>query len=255
MDAGGRAGNSVPDKRRHRGPHPDDLDQFAAIHWPALQNATRDLSWLLSRNYSMVAGLKLVGDRYGLTRRQRLGVQRSACSDWSRSHRQATQVAAAQLSGRTVEIDGFNLLTTVEAALAGGVILEGCDSCYRDMASVHGTFRLMQETTPAIEMIGEVLRELGITRSRWLLDKPVSNSGRLASEMRRIASQQEWDWSVELVPSPDEILAQSTDVVATADSVILDRCSAWCNLARYIIDQRLPQATVVPMQAATNPAT
>src|SRR6266404_1471952 len=43
-------------------------------------------------------------------------------------------------------IDGFNLILTLESALGGGVMLVGRDGCYRDMASVHGTYRRVEET-------------------------------------------------------------------------------------------------------------
>ncbi|MEE2935698.1 MAG: DUF5616 domain-containing protein [Planctomycetota bacterium] len=34
-------------------------------------------------------------------------------------------------------MDGYNVLVSVEAAFGGGVILQGQDACYRDMASMH----------------------------------------------------------------------------------------------------------------------
>ena len=40
-----------------------------------------DFSWLLTRGYAEKGALKLVGDRFSLTERQRLAVMRSACSD------------------------------------------------------------------------------------------------------------------------------------------------------------------------------
>ena len=38
------------------------------------------------------------------------------------------------------------MLTTIEAALAGGVILAARDGAYRDMASMHGSYRKVAET-------------------------------------------------------------------------------------------------------------
>ena len=71
----------MPDTRRHRGPHPEDAELFAPASWPALRAATTDLSWLLSRGYAEPSSLKLVGDCFQLTERQRTAVMRSACSD------------------------------------------------------------------------------------------------------------------------------------------------------------------------------
>src|SRR5262245_39993965 len=131
----------MPDRRIHRGPHPDDERLFAADMLPPLRVATGDLCWLLSRGYTSVSALKLVGDRFDLEQRQRTAVSRCACSDAAVARRRERQAALASIRGRTLLIDGYNVLTTIEAALAGGFVLAARDGCFRDMASMHGTWR------------------------------------------------------------------------------------------------------------------
>ncbi len=81
----------------------------------------------------------------------------------------------------------------------------------------------------------------------WLLDSPVSNSGRLRGILLQVALERGSDWQVELVFSPDPLLAQSTEIIATADSAILDRCHRWVNLARLAIDSAIPGARIVDL--------
>ena len=50
---------------------------------------------------------------------------------------------------------------------------------YRDIAGVHGTYRKVAETMPAVELIGARLQQLRVSQARWLFDRPVSNSGRI----------------------------------------------------------------------------
>ena len=121
-------------KQRHRGPHPQDAELFAERQWEALRNAVADFSWLLGRGYAHDSALKLVGDRFQLTARQRTAVSRASCSDSQRESRQKGKLAKAELAGKALLLDGFNVLTTVEAALGGGVILRCRDGCFRDMA-------------------------------------------------------------------------------------------------------------------------
>ena len=154
----------MPDRRAHRGPHPRDDQLFASQQLPAMRQACRDLSWLFSRGYTVDASLKLVGDRYQLEARQRLAVARCAASDMSVTQRTASELSA--IAGSSLWIDGYNLLTTIEAALAGAVIIVGRDGCYRDMASMHGTYRKVDETLPAIELIGGSLAALGNAQAR-----------------------------------------------------------------------------------------
>jgi hypothetical protein len=237
----------MPDRRTHRGPHPYDERLFAPEMVPRLREATGDLSWLLSRGYTTVSALKLVGDRYELEQRQRVAVSRCACSDAARARRQERQISLAGLRDQTLLIDGYNLLTTIEAALAGGFVLAARDGSFRDMASMHGTWRRVAETIPAAELIGAALAEIGVAGCQWYLDRPVSNSGRLKRILLDLAASNGWQWEVELVDDPDRILAAATLPVATADSAILDRCSAWVNLAAEAIRDRIPQARIIDL--------
>jgi hypothetical protein len=238
----------LPDTRTHRGPDPRDSPAFDPPAWPALRAAVADLSWLLGRQYAPASSLKLVGDRYALTDRQRMAVMRSSCSDAALQRRREHHQSAPELAGQALVIDGFNLLTTIEAALGGGVILRGRDGVYRDLAGVHGTYRKVAETLPALRLVGMVLAALGVAHARWLLDRPVSNSGRLKAMILEIGQQEGWSWEAELAFNPDALLVASTDLIATADSVILDRGPRWFNLARAAIERHIPTARIVDLE-------
>jgi hypothetical protein len=243
----------MPDQRQHRGANPRDAEAFAPETWPRLREACADLCWLLSRGYAEKSAGTLVGDRYALTERQRIAMRRCCCSDAHLQGRRDCEVHASELAGKLLEIDGYNVLTTVEAALADGVILVGREGCYRDMASMHGNFKKVAETPKAIALIGKTLARLGVNTAVWYLDSPVSNSARLKQLLLEIAGAEGWDWQVELVPDPDRILAVSSEIVATADSAILDRSPRWFSLAREVVDTSQIELTclVAPLAAET----
>ena len=176
-----------------------------------------------------------------------MAVLRCACSDADRARRHQHEIPAAELAGQTLLLDGYNVLLTVEAALAGGVLLVGRDGCYRDLASVHGNYRRVEETLPALRLLGETLANRRLCRCEWYLDRPVSNSGRLKTMMQQIADEQQWNWQIELVNSPDDVLASSAEVIATADSVVLNRCARWYNLIRVTIVEQVARADVVDL--------
>jgi len=243
----------MPDKRTHRGPHPADEKLFAAGAVSNLQSAIVDFSLLLTRGYAKKGALKLVGDRFSLTERQRLAIMRSACSDEQLESRKQRCVALTNLEGQSIAIDGYNVLITVEAAMSGGVIFKGRDGCFRDLASVHGTYRKVTETIPAVERIGQFLRELGAGKILWLLDSPVSNSGRLKTLIGELARKNNWNWEIELLLSPDAELKKTDAVVASSDSVVLDACRKWTNLAAEIITQKLPSATIIELSPDSVP--
>ena len=228
----------MPDRRRHRGARPGDREIFAKDRLPVLRRATEELSWLLGRGYATTAALGLVGDRYQLTARQRLAVQRCACSDAELAARRAHVVDPETLVGATVWIDGFNVLTTVEAALAGGPLVLARDGALRDMASMHGSYRRVEETRPALVAIAEALEARRVAEVRWLFDAPVSNSGRLAEIVREVGRARAHAWEVDVVGDPDPILIGATDaVVASADSRVLDGAPRCWHLAREVVER------------------
>ncbi|MHC4389515.1 MAG: DUF434 domain-containing protein, partial [Planctomycetota bacterium] len=124
----------MPDKRTHRGPHPADAKLFAPEAVSDLRAALVDFSLLLTKGYAEKSSLKLVGDRFPLTERQRLAVMRSACSDQKLISRRQRCVSVEALAGQRLAIDGYNVLITVEAAMSGAVIFKGRDGCFRDLA-------------------------------------------------------------------------------------------------------------------------
>ncbi len=239
-----------PDRRKHRGPHPKDRDFFSEDRTSALRAAVADLSLLLSRGYPPASSLKLVGDRYGLRERQRIAVSRSACDDGALTRRRASRVPTADIRGSDLMIDGFNVIVSVEAALSGGVILHCRDEAYRDLASVHGSYRRVAETHRAVELIGDALERLSPARTVWLLDRPVSNSGRLAAAIEEEAARRGASWTVRLVKDPDPILKKAIGTVATSDSAILDECSRWLGLTRHVIDTYISGAWVIDLRPA-----
>ena len=236
---------SMPDKRIHRGPHPADGKLFAPAAISNLRTALADFSLLLTKGYAEKSALKLVCDKFSLTKRQRLAVMRSACSDQQLISREKREIKITELAGRPIVIDGYNVLITIEAAMSGGVIFKGRDGCFRDLASIHGTYRKVTETIPAVQLIGKFLKETGAANCLWLLDSPVSNSGRLKTLIGELAGENHWNWEVELLTSPDAEMIKTENIVASGDSIILDGCEKWVNLAREIIEEKLPQFWLV----------
>lgn len=239
----------MPDRRRHRGLHPEDSECFGAAALPQLRAAARDVSWLYERGYKPVSSLKLVGDRYGLVERQRAAVSRCACAPTIVERRVAHRVEPAAVRGEALWIDGFNVLTSLEVALSGGVVLIGRDGCARDIAGVHGSYRTVEETVPAIELLAATIAELGVLRCEWLLDKPVSNSGRLRATLESHARAANLEWTIELVANPDPLLAASPHIVATADGEVLDAAARSLNLVRLCIERAIPSAFIVDLSS------
>lgn len=233
---------------RHRGPAPEDAQSFGDAQLPALRTAVDELSWLLGRGYAERSALALVGDRHALTARQRKAVSRCAAAPAAATSRRARCTDPAGLAGQAVHVDGFNAIIVGESAWSGGVVLRGRDGAHRDLASVHGTYARVEETAEVIDALAELLapaREVV-----WLLDRPVSNSGRLAGLLRARAEAAGLPWRVELVWDPDRVLVTSEAIVATSDARILDARVRWVDLPGALVERAGARAWVIDLGAS-----
>ncbi|MCB9693339.1 MAG: DUF434 domain-containing protein [Alphaproteobacteria bacterium] len=214
-----------------RGIHPDDPVDFGPDALPRLLRAAADLTWLLGRGYADDASTTLVGDRFQLTRRQRSAIQRATCAPEAAVRRRAARVA--DLRGEDVHIDGFNVLLPVERALQGGPVFRGAEGAWRDLGGLNGTWRSGGSTREAAVRVAPAL--LGARSVTWWLDRPVSNSGRLAVLLRETAAAEGHPWEVVLEDHVDPALAACGGVVATSDAWILERGVRWVDLVGPVL--------------------
>lgn len=232
----------------HRGAHPQDDEQFSASALPRLRAAVHDLSWFRSRGYGDSSALKLVGDRYRLKRRQRNAVARSSCTDREREDRLKAFISLQDLAGAHLEVDAFNVLISVEGAIGGAYLFVGRDSAYRDVSPVRGTYRLVEETKPAIAALRQVLLAVGVESVTWHLDAQVSNVGRMKVTLEEFAPSSDLSWTVVVEEEVDSVLTATSGPVATSDSEILDQASAWTSLQAQVISRHYPKANLCDLR-------
>jgi hypothetical protein len=156
-------------------------------------------------------------------------------------------VGPETLAGEHLVIDGFNVLTTVEVALGGGVVLLCCDGCARDVAGMHGSWRKVEESRSAILCAGEFLSALGVRSAEWILDAPVSNSGRLKGLLVEVAEEHAWPFTVRVERAADRALIESGALVASSDRRVLDGSQRWFSLARELVLAKIPAAWTVDL--------
>jgi hypothetical protein len=239
----------MPDSRKHRGRQSRDNIIFSDEKIPVLRKAVHDFYWLLSRKYPHESSLTLVGNRYKLQKRQRIAVKRTGCSELDILKRMKTQWHSSDMKNKHVLLDGFNIIITLEAALSGGYIFIGIDGCFRDLSSVHGSYRKVEETERAIQLIFNNLKILGVNKTTWYLDAPVSNSGRLKKTIEDIFQNEKLNQELEVlvVKNPDRSLISQDDCVVSSDSVILNDAEAWFNLTKMIIENDIPNARLIDL--------
>ena len=223
-----------------RGYDPQDSRFFGEQYRENMQKAAVETRWIMNRGYGPDQTITFVGNHYMLSKRQRMALYRSVMADEERALHAAKEVK--ELAG-PVYIDGFNIIISLEVALSGSLMLLGDDGVIRDLAGLHGTYRIIDKTEPAVRLLKkELVKHPGITEIHIYLDRPVSNSGRLKALMEDGFSDVP-GVTMELVDSPDRCLRGRFNVIS-ADSIVMNESRTWYNAVSRIIERRIPEAWV-----------
>ena len=206
--------------------------------------AAEDFRYLLNRGYPRKAALELVGNRYGLTADERHLLHRGVFSDTDARRRGSKRIPIRTLRQKKLAIDGYNVLITVEAALAGRPLVLADDGFTRDISGLSGNFRRSQKTDEALRRILEVLKQGKPQQTLFLFDAPISRSGRLAREVRDRLQEAGLAGDAMAVPVPERILLGFPGIVATSDTAIIDRSQEVLDLAGYLLKKMKPLSLV-----------
>lgn len=217
-----------------RGYVPEDDRNFSAGALPVLKKAAGNLCYLLDEGYSVKTASVFVGNHYLLSERQRLALVRSTAARQQILRRKAKCLQPQEIGGKTLLIDGFNAIITLEVMLCGSPVFECMDGAVRDLAALRGTYRIIEETQQAARLLFGCLAEYGAAGAVIYLDRPVSNSGRLKELLAGTGAFFPLQLDFRVISDVDRTLYGQENVV-TSDSVILDRCRSWFNASRLCL--------------------
>lgn len=233
---------------RNRGKNTGDDTLFASEKQiNKLRSAVQDMQYLLTREYPEKATSELVGNRYRLKTRQIQALRGASASEGQLHNRKLKELEVSDLAGKTVYLDGFNVLILLESLLSEAYIFEGADGCFRDLSGVHGTYKRVNQTLRAVEAVAAFYHKNHIQKLVWIFDQPVSNSGRIKQIILEFAAEKNLNWEAELQYNPDKFLAESSEIIVSSDAWILDHCKKWFNLIGYLIKEENLSVNLIKM--------
>ena len=227
-------------KSIRRGYVDKDEELFGGSQRAKILSAANDARWLMNRGYSAESAITFTSNHYLLTSRQRMAIFRSILNDEDKTTRLKKEILKP---GTEVLIDGLNIIITLETALSHSLVLRGDDGVLRDVAGLHGTYRIIDKTAKAIKLILQTLSNLDVRNATFILDKPVSNSGSLKQLILEISRNFNLEVVVELDMNPDLIFVDKENVISSDGPVIL-RSSSWFNLNSMIVRDMIPDTWV-----------
>ena len=218
-----------------RGYMPSDDKEFID-QIEKLREAGEELFYLINRGYQIKPASTFVGNHHLLSERQRLALVRSISPKGSIEERVAKEVH--ELKDSVVYIDTFNTVITLEIAFSGSTLLSCMDGTVRDLAGLRGTYRIIDKTDLAVETIRKILEAEGVKEAHFLIDAPISNSGRLSSKIEDMFEKSPVEAVCEVINDVDKNLYDRESVI-TSDAIILDNCRSWYNLTRKAIQAEI----------------
>jgi hypothetical protein len=157
------------------------------------------------------------------------------------AHRRiAKAVGLSALSGRTVFVDGYNVLITVESLLGGFPVYLCDDGFLRDARGLFAGYKSSPSTNSAFFEILNLLAGARPARTVVLLDGQISRSGELAGQIRRLMAERGLAGDVETARDVDHQLklCGAEGIVASSDGNVIDSISQAIDLPAEIAARR-----------------
>ncbi|MFZ0441802.1 MAG: DUF434 domain-containing protein [Methanobacterium sp.] len=206
----------------------------------SLKNAAYDLKFLLNRGYRKKVALNLVTNKYLLDKNGRNYLVRKVFSDKESRARTAKIVDINNINNKTIFIDGYNVLISVETICKqeyDSLIL--CDDgILRDVKAVFGKYKSTSSTETALNYIINVLAPYKPACIYFLYDSPVSKSGELASHTDDLIKTNGLNGAALTHNNVDfELVKLSKDyggIVATSDSAVIDKVDKVLDIPHWI---------------------
>ena len=200
-----------------------------------LREAATDLRHLLNRGYSRKSAIDLVGNRWNLDREERHILYRAIFSNDEIKARQWNEIFIEEITDKTIAIDTYNILITIESFLKGLQTIYADDQYLRDISKVSSKYRESEYTLQVIQLILKKLKPYHPKNLLFFLDKDISHSGELAGLIQTELNKLNLSGNAETVPSSDKAVVSNGEIVISNDRIVLENAMAHLNLTSLII--------------------
>jgi len=201
-------------------------------------DAVTDMRYLLGREYRRESVVKFVGDKYALEKPQRLLLYRCVYPPGTAKAHKDKLTAPGSLSKARLSIDGFNVLWTIDSVLKGRPIFLSDDGLVRDISMVKGK--------PSVDVLFEAIRlavdsigNLKPVHVHFVFDRPISQSGEVSKMVRETLESKSINGMASTSASVDSEIIGMGDVVASSDSVIIEKATRVFDLGGYVVTKSL----------------
>jgi hypothetical protein len=209
-----------------------------------ISDAVYDLRFLLSRGYNRKNSVSMVGDKYQLGKTERHILYRAVYDEETAERHKDKKVSVAEIEGKRLGIDGYNVVITVESMLSEKKLLLCDDGFVRDVSGVYGKHKPTSLTKTALDIIVQMVQAHSPFQVGFFYDSQVSLSGELASLTRSKLQNSSVSGKAEAVKNSDISTLRYGDVVSSSDRVLIEKADILVDLAGEIIKKHSPDKII-----------
>jgi hypothetical protein len=186
------------------------------------RRAEEDVRYLVNRNYPKKSAVRFVSDHYRLPQEQRYILSRIVVPEELAHSRRLKLQPPQSMRNKNVYIDGYNVLISVEALLAGNKLYLSDDGFLRDSQGIFRKYKVSGLTEKALFEIAEILTFHDPARIEILFDQQIGLSGLMAANVRKILAKFGLNGIARTIKDVDRQLKIVDGIVATSDGNIID---------------------------------
>ncbi len=200
-----------------------------------LRDPVCDLRFLLNRGYRRKPAITFVSNKYKLPSKERNFLVRAVFSADECARRKKKLLAIEEVGGEEVDVDGYNVLITVECALQSKELILCDDGFVRDTAAVFGKHRITGTTPAALDKIIAALEPHQPEKVTFVFDSQVSRSGELCGILRNKIAEKALPWEALTSTKADHYL-KNKKIISTSDTAIIEQVARVIDLPRCIAE-------------------
>ena len=208
-----------------------------------LLEAAKDYKYLLERGYNKKSALRFVGERYLLNETERHILYRTIFPEKEATQRREKLVKESEVENNRLVVDCYNVLITVETMLKNGIILKADNGYIRDISAIFRKYKITNLTEKALNLIIQAIKNLKPAEVIFIVDQPISKSGELAAKIRNLLEKNNIKGTAKTTKHPDKELTQTPGIIATSDTIILDKVKKTFDLPAYIFKKHFKNKT------------
>ena len=171
------------------------------------------------KGYPQKTILKLVGDRYKLSRSERSMLYRGISKDEENMIRSEKLIHMSFVKDQDLFIDGLNQIFTIASYLNGNIVFISSDGLLRDASEMHGKPFRTELLERSVELIDVYCKSLNLKQLLFYIDQQVNKYEKIKFLLSKRISEQQ----IIISDQVDKTLVKLTSgIIATSDSQIIE---------------------------------